>query len=107
MYRFVHFHLMWCVVPLISSAISLLVVGAVHGFDEPFDDDTAVYLVCWAVGSAVFPFWPKRLGREREDAKRARPLAPGTVLPTTSASLVRATDWGFFTLPTAFSLLFG
>lgn len=107
MYRLVHFHVMWCVVPLIGSAISLLVVGAVRGFDEPFDNDTVFYLSCWAVGSAVFAFWPGRMSGVRAEARSARPLAPGTVLPTASTSLAHGAEWSFLTLPTVFSLLFG
>ncbi|WP_406130668.1 hypothetical protein [Streptomyces sp. NBC_00989] len=93
--------------PLIGSAISLLVVGAVRGFDEPFDNDTVFYLSCWAVGSAVFAFWPGRMSGVRAEARSARPLAPGTVLPTASTSLAHGAEWSFLTLPTVFSLLFG
>lgn len=107
MYRLVHFHLMWSVMPLIGSAIALLVVGAVRGFGEPFDDDTVYYLSCWAVASAVFAFWPGRMSRVRAEAKNGRPLAPGTVLPAAGTSLARGAEWGFLTLPTVFSLLFG
>ncbi|WP_416965956.1 hypothetical protein, partial [Streptomyces sp. Agncl-13] len=107
MYRLVHFHLMWSVVPSIGSAISLLAVGAVRGFDEPFDNDTVFYLSCWAVGSALFAFWPGRMSSVRAEAKTARPLAPGTVLPAAGTSLAHGADWSFLTLPTVFSLLFG
>ncbi|WP_405969942.1 hypothetical protein OG496_06305 [Streptomyces sp. NBC_00988] len=98
---------MWCVVALIGSAIALLVVGTVRGFDEPFDNDTVFYLSCWAVASAVFAFWPGRMSRVRAEAKNARPLAPGTVLPTASTSLARGAEWGFLTVPTVLPLLFG
>jgi len=100
MYLLVHFHPIWSVVPSIGSAISLLAVGAVRGFDEPFDNDTVFYLPCGAVGSALFAFWPGRMSSVRAEAKTARPLAPGTALPAAGTSLAHGADWSFLTLPT-------
>lgn len=107
MYRVVHYHLMWAVVSAADGVVALLAVEAVRGFDAPFGSDSGLILVSWVVVSGSAAFCPGPVAGSRAEAKRARPLAPGTALPTTRTSLARAGVWGFLGLPVVVGILFG